>query len=301
MLGFDGQGIYITLNQFAFNGGFQYTKLRILNKSELYGGGVGPSHSIRWFDMWGLRNPDNSVAFTVQPAAHFRGSGGNPPAYLVNALWPSGTSLTLWTLTNPLGLWTGAATTLTRTSVSCRGYDLPPDAQQPDTITRIETNDTRLLKAMYQFVGDTQRLWTCHTSKQTWAGESEARSVVQWYEIDVPSRSVTQQNGFGAPGLYYFFPAIHTDINRNAYVVFGRSGASEYGQLRQTGRRVADGQGVLQGSALLAAGVSAYTGARWGDYKDTGRDGGDPRTVWMYGQMAGASNTWATRVGAARF
>jgi hypothetical protein len=301
MLGFDARGIYLGLSQFAFAGGFQYTKVRILNKAEVYAGGVGSNHFIRWYDIWGLRNPDNSLAFTVQPATHFRGAGGNPPVYLVNALWPSGTSLTLWTLSDALGFWSGRAPALAAASVSCRGYDLPPDAVQPDTATRVETNDSRLLNAMYQFVGGVQRLWTCHTSRHTWPGDSEARSILQWYEIDVPSRMVTQQNGFGAARRYYYFPAVHTDFSRNAYLVFSRSGADEYAQLRQTGRRTGDAAGSLQGSALVAAGDGAYTGGRWGDYFGICRDGSDSRVVWMYGERAARSNSWATRIAAARF
>jgi hypothetical protein len=83
-----------------------------------------------------------------------------------------------------------------------------------------------------------QRLWTAHTTKFTWQGDSEARSNLQWYEIDVPSKTVVQQNGFGASGAYYFYPAIQTDLSRNAYLVFTRSSASQFADVRQTGRRV---------------------------------------------------------------
>jgi hypothetical protein len=300
-LGFDTQAIYISSNMFQVGGGFQYSKLRILNKAELYGGGVGPGHNIRWHDFWNLKNPDGSVAFTVQPAAHFRGTGGNPPAYLVNALWPTGTTVTLWTLSNPLAIWIGGTATLVKNAVNCRLYDLPPAAIQSGTATRLATNDSRLLNAVYQNVGGTLRLWTSHTSKHTWAGDTEARAVVQWYEIDVPTKAVIQQNAFGASGKYYFFPAIQTDISRNAYVVFTRSGATEFGQVRQTGRRVGDPINDLQNSALVKAGLSSYTGGRWGDYFGICRDGGDASTVWMYAEYAGAGDTWATRVCSARF
>jgi hypothetical protein len=301
MVGFDTQGIYIACNMFQIGGGFVYSKLRILNKAELYAGGTGAGHSIRWYDLWGLRNPDSSLAFTVLPAKHFRGTGGNPPAYLVNALWPSGNKLTLWTLNNPVAFWSGGAPSLSSVSVSCRSYDLPPDAQQPGTTTRLETNDSRLMHAVFQYVGTTQRLWTCHASKYTWSGDSEARSVAQWYEIDVPSKTVVQQNAFGASGLYYFFPAIQTDLSRNAYLVFSRSGSGEFGQLRQTGRRASDAANSLQGSALIRAGASAYTGGRWGDYFGICRDGGDANQVWMYGEFANTGGAWGTQVAAARY
>lgn len=301
MLGFDTQGIYITCNMFQIGGGFVYSKLRILNKAELYAGGTGAGHSIRWYDLWGLRNPDSSMAFTVLPAKHFRGTGGNPAAYLVNGLWPSGSTLTLWTLNNPIAFWSGGAPSLASAAVSCRSYDLPPDAQQPGTTTRLETNDSRLMHAVFQYVGTTQRLWTCQTSKYTWSGDSEARAVAQWYEIDVPSRTVVQQNAFGASGLYYFFPAIQTDLSRNTYLVFSRAGSGEFGQLRQTGRRATDAANTLQGSALIRAGASAYTGGRWGDYFGICRDGGDANQVWMYGEFANTGGAWGTQVAAARY
>lgn len=301
MLGFDTQGIYISTNQFLIGGGFQYAKLRILNKAELYAGGNGPNHFISWFDYWDLRNPDNSHAFTIQPAVHFRGTGGNPPAYLVNALWPGGDTLTLWKLTNPIGFWTGGAAALTRDDVDCRRYDLPPDAEQPDSTVRIANNDARLLSAIYQYAGGVQRLWTAHTSKHTWGGESVARSVVQWYEIDVAGQNVVQENAYGAPGRYYYFPAIQTDIRRNAYVVFGRSNASEYGSIRQSGRKVGDAADQLQNSALVKAGESAYTGGRWGDYFGICRDPANTQQVWAYAEYADSGGNWGTWVAAMRF
>jgi hypothetical protein len=296
MLGFDTQAIYITTNQFQFSGGFSYSKIRVLNKAEAYAGG-----SLRWYDFWNMKDANGSAAFTLQPAMHFRGLGGNPPAYFCNALWPSGNSLTAWHLADPLALWGGRTPSLNRHNVACRSYDLPPDAEQPTTGTRIETNDSRLLCAMFQFVGGTQRLWTAHTSRFTWSGESVARSVVQWYEIDVTTWKVVQQGAYGGRGFYYYFPVIQTDARRNAYLCFGRSSAQEFGSLRQTGRRVSDTANVLQDSALIKAGEGAYTGARWGDYFGRARDAGDAGRVWLYGQFADAHNSWGTWVSSVKF
>ena len=301
MLGFDTQAIYIGMNQFQFGGGFAYSKLRILKKSEVYAGGVGPSHNIRWYDYWNLKNPDGSQAFTVLPCRHYRGTGGNPAAYLINALWPSGNKLTLWTLSNPVAYWSGGSPSLSKTSVSCRAYDLPPDAVQRGSSNPIQTNDSRLLSAIFQYVNGTKRIWTTHTDRGTWSGDTAARSVIQWYEIDVPSKRVIQQNAYGARGMYYFFPAIHTDIDRNAYLVFSRCSASQYVQLRQTGRRVTGATNDLESSRLVKAGESAYTGNRWGDYFGICRDGGDNRRVWGYGEYAAQRGRWGTWVFSARY
>ena len=294
-LGFDTQAIYISTNQFAFGGGFSYAKLRILNKAELYAG--APAH---WYDYWNLKNPDGSQAFTLQPSAHFRGTGGNPPAYLASAIYPAATKLVLWQLDNPIGWWSGSSPALNRFNVNCRAYSMPPGADQPDSATNLATNDSRLLNAVYQNAGGVQRLWTCHTSGFTWPGDSAGRAAVNWYEIDVNTRTVVQQNTYGAPGFYYFFPVIQTDINRNAFLMFTRSGASTYGQMRITGRRVTDGVGSLQGSTLVKTGESAYNGGRWGDYFGICRDP-DTRRVWALGEYAGPTGQWGTWVVGIRY
>jgi hypothetical protein len=297
MLGFDTQAIYISMNMFPLSStGSQYAKLRILNKAELYAGGAGAGHIIRWQDFWNLKNPDNSTAFAVQPAVHFRGLGGNPNAYLVNALWPSGSTLTLWTLSNPLGIWTGGSASLSRAAVTCRSYALPPHAEQPGTATRVDTGDTRLLNAVYQNAAGVQRLWTAQTSKFTWTGEAVARAALQWTEIDVPTLTAVQQGAFGAAGSYYFYPAILPDAARNGFVVCSRSSATVYAEMRQTGRLVGDPPSTLQGSALVQAGASAYLGGRWGDYHGICRDGADGSRVWMYGEYAGTGGTWGTHI-----
>jgi hypothetical protein len=294
MVGFDTQAIYITTNQFAFGGGFAYSKLRILNKAQAYAGAA-----LGWFDYWNIKNPDNSQVFTMQPCVHFRGVGGNPPAYLVNAIWANNNKLTVWTLRDPLNV--AGQRALIGKSVACKSYSLPPQAQQKDSTIRINTNDTRLLNAVFQHTGNTLRLWTCHNSAFTWAGDTEARSAINWYEIDVNTFGVVQQNTYGAKGYYYFFPVIQTDLGRDAYLVFGRSNKDEYASIRQTGRLVTDPLHSLQGSSLVKAGLSANTGGRWGDYFGIARDPSDPQKIWGVGEYAAANNQWATWICSAKF
>jgi hypothetical protein len=220
---------------------------------------------------------------------------------MVNAHWPKGNSLTLWTINNPSGFWNGGAPALSKANVACRSYDLPPDALQKGSTTRIETNDSRLLDACFQYAGGVKRLWTCQTSKISWSGDTEARSCLQWYEIDVPTKKVVQQNGYGASGYYYFFPAIQVDLRRNAYLVFGRSSASSFAALRHTGRKVTDAANDLQNSALVKAGESSYAGNRWGDYFGMCRDGADQNRVWGLGEYAARGGRWGTWVYSAKF
>jgi hypothetical protein len=302
MLGFDTQAIYVTFNMFQFNGGFQYTKLRILNKAELYAG-----QSLRWHDFWNLKNSNGSKAFTVQPCTHFRGTGGNPPAYLVNSKFGDGDSLTLWTLKNPLGIWNGGSASISKDNVPCRSYALGPDARQKGTNTRIDSGDNRLLNAIFQNVGGKRRIWTSHTVKHTWPGENNARSVIGTYEIDVPTKKVANQKRYGAKGKYYYYPAIQTDISRNAYVVFARSSSSLFVELRYTGSKATNANRNWEGSRRIKAGESTYSRMdsrgrnRWGDYFGICRDGGNNTAVWMYGEYAESGNSWGTWVASSSY
>lgn len=295
MLGIDSQALFIGSNQFAFDGGFSYGKVRILNKREIYAGAA-----LRWWDFWNLTEPDGSKAFTVQPCRHYRGRG-NFSAYMINSEFGSGNNLVLWRIANPLAMWSGGTPTLTRWEVPVGAYAIGPDALQPGTPVRIETNDDRLLNAVYQSQSGTQRIWATHTVAVSWSGDSENRTGLRWYEVDVGTHQAVQQRTYGASGRYYFFPVIQVDLRRNAYLTFGRSGANEFGQLRCTGRRVTDAANTLQGSSMVRAGESAYTGQRWGDYFGISRDGADGNRVWGYGQFADASGTWGTWVHSNRY
>jgi hypothetical protein len=296
MLGFDSQALFISTNQFAFGGSYQYAKLRTLNKSQIYTGAAA-----QWFDHWNLNDPDAGKAFTIQPCVHFRGTG-NMPAYFVNALFPGGNKLTKWTMTNPLGFWgIGGATTLVATSVPCKAYSLPPQAEQSGSLIKINTNDTRLLNAVYHHVGNTQRIWTAHNTAITWAGDTAARCAFNWYEINVPTDTVVQQNTYGAVGQHYFFPVVQTNFGRDAFIIFGRSSLNIFGELRQTGRKVTEALHNLQGSTLVKAGASAYNGGRWGDYFGICRDPSDTFRVWAIGEFAAPANQWGTWICSTKF
>lgn len=294
MLGFDSQAIYIGMNQFRGNS-FQYAKIRILNKLELYAGAP-----VKWYDFWNLKDPGGSLAFTVQPCCHFRGAGPGP-AYLINNIFGANNKLTLWTITNPLASWSGGAPVLTKLSINCRNYDLPPQAKQKGSATPVATNDNRLLNAIYQHAGSAKRIWTCHNSKISWAGDTEARCAVQWYEINVPTAAIVQQNAYGQKGSYYFFPVIQTDLRCNAFVAFSRCSPAEFANFRITGRKQTAPLNDLESSAMVKAGESAHVSGRFGDYFGIGRDGADANRIYAVGQYAESSGNWGTYVVSARY
>lgn len=289
-LGVDNQALYVTSNQFAFDGGFQYAKIRVIPKAGPYSGGPAP-----FFDFVRMKNPDTSMAFTIQPCHTF---GAPQIEYLVNSKFPSGNSLTVWRLTNP----TAATPTLTRQQVAVSPYTLAPNAEQSGGAPPLNTGDVRVLHAVFR--GDS--IWTAFTTAHNWGGSSN-RASVQWCQIRAAAPAIVQQGVYGTAGFHYFFPASCPDNNGNMTLVFSRSGSSSFGSIAYTGRRSTDPLGTLQASAILKAGTAHYVGLdsggrnRWGDYNGVAADPANPRLMWFYSEYASAVNTWATWVGSAFF
>lgn len=287
-LGVDANNLYITSNQFAFGGAFQYAKIRVVPKAGPYSGGVAA-----FFDFVNMKNPDNTLAFTIQPCHTF---GAPQVEYLVNSRFPSGNSLTIWRIAP-----SGASFTLTRTSVPTAPYSLPPNAAQKGNNDPLNTGDIRVLHAVFR--GDS--IWCALNTSHNWVAASSQASI-HWFQIRAAIPALVQQGVYGAAGLSYFYPACCPDTNGNMIVVFSRCGTNEFGSISYTGRKSTDPLGSLQPSALLKAGVANYvakdTGGRnrWGDYNGVCADPSSSR-IWFYSEFAAAVNKWATWVGSASF
>ena len=289
-LGVDNKALYITSNQFAFGGNFQYAKIRVVPKAAPYSG-----KPVKFFDFVRMKNADGSMAFTVQPCHTFGAPQGE---YLVNTSFPSGKTITLWRITNP----TAATPTLGRQQVAVSPYTLAPNADQKGGAPPLNTGDVRILHAVCR--GGS--VWAAFTAAHNWGGPSNSASI-QWCEINPVGPSVVQQGVYGARGSHYFYPALCPDNNGNAVMVFSRSGSTEFGSIYYTGRRSTDALGTLQTSALLKAGTAHYVGLdsggrnRWGDYNGVAADPANARLIWLCSEYASAQNTWSTWVGSAFF
>ena len=288
-LGVDNQAIYLTANMFAFGGGFKYSKVRVVPKAGPYSGRAAP-----FFDLVRLKDADGTLAFAVTPCHTY---GAPQVQYLVNSAFPSGSVLTLWSITNPT-----TAPVLARKTVAVSPYSLPPNADQKGGGTPINTGDIRVLHAVFR--GDS--VWTALTTAHHWGGASN-RASVHWFQIRGATGTLVQEGVYGASSKHYYDPAPCPDNNGNMIMVFSRSGSTEYAQVRYTGRLSSDALGALQTSRLLKAGTANYKALdsggrnRWGDYAGVASDPANSRVVWFYSMYAVAGNQWATRVGSALF
>ena len=169
-LGVDAKNLYITSNQFAFGGGFQYAKIRVVPKAGPYSGGPAA-----FFDFVRMRNPDNTMAFTIQPCHTF---GAPQVEYLVNSRFPNGNTLTIWSITQ-----SGTAFTLTRRSVATANYSLPPNATQKGNNDPLNTGDIRVLHAVFR--GDS--IWCALTTAHNWTAAVNTASI-HWFQIRAAAR-----------------------------------------------------------------------------------------------------------------
>ncbi len=282
-LGLDNQAIYISSNQFSIADLFQYSKVRILGKTQLYNNSCG---GVSGWDWWGLTNTDSSLAFTMQPAHTF----GTPGVeYLVNSRSGSGNSITLWSLTNPLG----NPPTLTKVNIPVSSYSAPPDASQCNSATPIDTTDARLQNAIFR----DGYLWTAHTI------ERGSYTGARLLRIEPVTPSVLEDFVFGLDGYFYYFPAVTVDGEGNIYTVFNRSSVGECVGIRYAGRPSPDPPNTFPPSAQLQGGLSGYVRLdtlgrnRWGDYSGIAADPIQSNAVWVAGEYVAATNVWSTRIG----
>lgn len=292
-IGFDATNLYITSNQFGCQGGFSYSKVRVMRKSQFYENTCG---AIKWYDFVDLRNADGSLAFTVQPAVTF-GSPGKE--YIINAYSGSSNLVTLWSIT---GTWPNPSDTppvLTReATVTVGGYSLPPDASQCGGLTPLHTGDARLMNAVYR----DGRIFTCH------AIEDAGHAVVRYLAIDVSSRAVTLDEAIGSPGYDYYYPAVMVDGDGNILTVFSRSSAAfaECAGIYYAGRARDDTSfresvALKQGEAPYIA-LDARNRNRWGDFAGIAVDPTDSGRLWFFSDFARSpSSSWGTWLGSIEF
>lgn len=281
-LGYDHRAIYLSANMFTWGDQFNYVKLRIIDKSQLYAG-KAPS----FVDIAKLKEPSGAYAFTVLPCHCF---GAPNDFYLVSSTYPTAqgaTTIVLWTLTDPLG-----KPKLKPVAVNVATFSIPPSARQPGGT--LASDDTRLQNAVLR----SGSVWTALTSAQTFGAgaASSASAAVRWYQIEATTAKLLQQGALGNSSEDLFYPSIQPDSNNEVDVYFCQSSKTRHGSLAVASRRPADPAGALGAVRPIVAGISTYKRSRWGDYNGIACDPTTPGAVWCYGVYAGASGNWATRL-----
>jgi hypothetical protein len=206
--------------------------------------------------------------------------------------------MTLWTVTNPLS----ASPQVAGVEFPVGSYLVAPDASQCGGAHPIETDDARLLDAIYR----DGSLWTAHTIA---CPSDTTKACARFVRVNPFSLGVLDDFAYGAPsaGYHYYYPAITTDGSNNVYAVFNRSSSSECVGIHYAGRLNTEPANTLQPSTPLQVGAASFVSLDdfgsnlWGYYSGIAPDPVNTDTAWIAGAYALALNTWATWIGQASF
>lgn len=289
-VGFDQNAIYITSNQFAFGGSYQYVKIRIIPKQQLLN---GPG-AITWSDLWDIRYPHSmsSRIFNLRPSVMYSTSGDY---YLLHAPSGGGNFFSLYKIKDVL-----TTPTMTGVNVPVANYGNAPNPNQLGGGTlRLEGGGSAIRNEPKYRDG---YLYAVHAT----SNPSNANySTVHYTKIDVSTNTVAEQAFFGAIGFWYFYPALEIDKNHNIVAKYSRSGDTAYAGAFYSTKLATDPPGFTR-SYPLRYGLANYqkdfqSGRnRWGDYNGVHLDPVTETNIWMFGEYVVAQNTWATWWGEVR-
>jgi len=282
---------------YTFAGEYEYNKIRIINKLELYTNTTGP---LSYSDLWDIRKPGEGqsgpalncihpgISYTAGSGAWFfwaRGIYGGDPV--------SADFYAIYKITYPL-----TSPGLKGKVLPVQTYTSPPLANQLGGGLGLETIGwiTRAPVIRDGF------LYASHDLQNS---TDTNYSSIKYLKVDLSTVSISEQVEYGSIGYFYLFPALTIDQDHNIAVTFSRSGDTEYvGAYYSTwhandpagfspSQPIAEGQGNY---------VLTYSGTinRWGDYFGIYLDPDNFYDVWMFTEYAAATDTWGTYVGQIR-
>ena len=277
-LGFDyDEAVYLTSNQWEFGGGYQYAKVRILPKFQIYSGAP-----VTYNDLWDLKYNDNSTAFTVKPAVTYDDADGE---FLLSNLWFGSNYTTYWKITNPVL----SPVVAVRPRVNIPSYPSPPTVEQKGG-ANVGTLGSMTQDVLFR----NGKVYTAFDQGFNWGSATVA--AVRILGIDTTTSMATVDKVFGADKKHYYFPGIYVDPSDRIFLGFNRSSTEEFISIWYTEDLMA-----TNSSRLLKAGQSARSGSapvRWGDYAGIGPDPVDPNKVWISTEYSGpSSSNWMTWIG----
>ncbi len=227
----------------------------IFNKSDLLAGQNVYSTSILGFDVYAV-HPAQALSSTTT-------------LYMITTYDGYPDSARLFRVT---GVPPGPIT-IYATDLSLSPMTSPPKAPQLGSFYRLDTGDNRVLDAKW----DRGMLWISLNDGCIPTADNQTRSCVRLIQIDTRTLHVAQDFDIGAPGQYYYYPAVSPDRRGNLLVVFGEASLTSYPSMMVSAQTAVDrdslGQPVIvaAGSAPDLSSCTVDRGCRYGDYFEANR------------------------------
>lgn len=316
-LAVSSEALYVTANQFLFTNvpePFVDSRLFIINKTPLYSGGAISSTV---HDVDSTQN-----IFTLQPAHMFGTAPTNVGTFLVSWVGAVGDDqLRVTRVDNPLSNPSFTSQLISLGNIDEGPFQTPDAPQRPEGSIPIETNDKRMLSAVWR----NNLLYATNTvTPPVGSGADAEQATAHWYKVNTTTLSaltLADQGNIGGedlgPQTHTYYPAVAVDAGGNMAIGFSASSKTLYAGAYYTERLASASEpGTVEPSGLLAAGQDFYFRRspndprnRWGDYSGIAVD---PTTgdFWVYNQYALTQDTqgdpflgrgrWGTRWGSFR-
>ena len=278
----------------------------VWNKADLIAG-ANPAG----LDFYGAdQDPDD---FTVQPATS---RSSTSTLFMLSDPDDTGVAqdhLTVWSVTGVPASMVGGGSSVSNTVLPITTFSDPPVAgQEGDSSNPIDTGDARLEEAVYR----DGLLWGCGNDTCTPAGDSTARSCMQYVEVLTGGASpiLNQDFAFGTKKFHDYYPSIDMDNFDDLITAFTQSSSSEFPSAYVDGRLATDPVNTLGTPVLVQAGAASYNSPNpesdnsnafpWGDYSGAGVDPSDQTAIWVAAEYSGPTSeptpNWSTWIAEAR-
>jgi len=289
-VGFDDEAIYLTSNQFSFSGVYNYVKIRIISKSDIY---INSNPGIvNWKDIWNITVPGNSnSASYLRPARMYNTADDFYFFYLPNA---GGNFCAVYkienALTNPV---------LTATAYPITAFAISPNARQLGGSLLIDGGFSALRNEPVFKDGILHAVHCIRNPNNT------SLSSLHYLAIDPVNNTVLKDLAMGDDEHFFFYPALAVDKYNNVIISYSRSSVNEYAGGFFT--LIPEQSGVPTSSIKLKEGNAYFnrdngTGkSRWGDYSGAWIDPVDSASFWICTEYVEALNTWGTWIGEVKY
>jgi len=190
---------------------------------------------------------------------------------------------------------------VTETDLPIAPTYLPPGADQRGNSTPLETNDDRLLSAIWK----NGVIWTAGNDQCIPANDSTPRACLRLIQANTANGTILQDFDVGMTGGHLFFPAVSLDADGNAIFSFTESSTTTYASAAMAAQPVGAPAGTVGNPVVLGTGAGSYycsacsagSNTRWGDYSAVATDPSDPSKVWVTAEYMGDAsdtNDWGT-------
>jgi len=275
-LGVDADGIYVSANVLSSTG-------QVVNNELFYASrtAMESCQSVTATDWTNLTNRDLTIARAITPAKE---DGSTPGVeYLVNSFPAGACEVTLWSLTS--------AGVLSAFTVPTQCYNPPPKSKQKGSSATISTGDCSVTQASV-----VNGLLTFATpGAYNWNDGHGAVSIVEWYEINPSTRTLSTEGAFGTPGYSLFYPAAVTTSTGKMLFVYSVSSPKIYPSVWYVDETMTDATALANGSSYYT--YNGLTTSPWGAYQSAWPDTSsiNANAVWITGEYVASTNVWGTR------